>query len=435
LKTASAAFLVGAASRLLPASIPFRFFGAAVAFHLLAWLALLAGADRLPRSFAGLGWPLAALHLATLGVLAMTAMGASLQLLPVATRQAVPSTRWPAAIWWLYTPGVAAVALGMGCALPALLAAGALAVALALLAYALLLAGNLRGARGMPGVVLHGWAALACLLVVLGTAASLALTYVGAPLLDRSQALALHVAFAAYGFMGLLAFGMSYIVVPMFALSAAPDEKQSVASWALALVALALATLAAFEVAPAPLRVAAIAAGGAGVALHLRSMGHALRTGMRRHLGRSFTLVRVGWASLVASLAAALALAVDVPWPAAPTLFGLALIGGWLLSFVLGILQRILPFLASMHAARGAGRPPTPSSLSADRPLAVHFFCHLAALAGLALAVLADSPAIAAAAAGVGAVGATAFAAFYLILLRRMRGAKPLHRRGATPAA
>jgi hypothetical protein len=435
MKTAAGLFMGGAASRLLPASIPFRFFGAAVAFHLLAWLALLAGADRLPRYSAGLGWPLAALHLVTLGVLAMTAIGASLQLLPVATRQPVRSTRWPATIWWLYTPGVAAVALGMGCGVPALLGVGAVAVALGLLVYAVLLANNLRGARGMPGVVVHGWAVLGCLPVVLATAASLAFTYLGAPLLDRATALALHIAFAAYGFMGLLALGLSTILVPMFALSAAPDERQSIASCALAVTALALAALAAFGVAPQLLRVVAIAVGSVAVALHLRLMLTALRTGMRRELGRSFTLVRVGWAFLVVSLAAALAIVLDAPLPGAPTLFGLVLIGGWLLTFLLGILQRILPFLASMHAPRGSKRPPTPSSLSADRPLAIHFYCHLAALAGLALAIVADSPMIAAWAAGVGVMGAAAFGTFFLILLRRMRGRGPLLQPGSTPVA
>ena len=79
-------FLASARSRLLPASIPLRFFGAAVVFHLLAWLALLPGAQALPRFDGGLGWPLAALHLITLGVLVMSAIGASLQLLPVAVR-------------------------------------------------------------------------------------------------------------------------------------------------------------------------------------------------------------------------------------------------------------------------------------------------------------------------------------------------------------
>jgi|CXWL01.1.fsa_nt_gi hypothetical protein len=423
MKTAAGAFLAGAASRLLPAAIPFRFFGAAVAYHLLAWLALLAGADGLPAFAAGAGWPLAALHLVTLGVLVMTAMGASLQLLPVATRQPVRSTRWPAAIWWLYTPGVAAVALGMGRGVPWLLGLGALAVVLAVLAFAALLAINLRGARGMPGVVAHGWAALACLGVVLGTALALALAWLGLPLIGRATALALHIAFAAYGFMGLLALGLSYILVPMFALAEAPDERRALASCALAVAALVLAGLAAGGLAPQPLRVLALVAGASAVVLHLRLMRHALRTGMRRHLGRSFTLVRVAWALLLVSLALALAVALDAPLDGLSTLFGLALIGGWLLTFLLGILQRILPFLASMHAGRGARRAPTPSSLSADRPLAIHFYCHLGALAGLALAALAGSPLIAALAAGIGVVGAAAFGAFFVIVLRRMRGA------------
>ena len=435
MKLAAGSFLGGATSRLLPASIPFRYFGAAVAYHLLAWLALLAGADGFPRFIGGLGWPLAALHLVTLGVLVMTAIGASLQLLPVATRQPVRSTRWPAAIWWLYTPGVAAVALGMGAGVPLLLAVGALAVLLALLAYAALLASNLRSARGMPGVVAHGWVAWACLLVVLATAFALALFWLGVPLLDRATALALHVVFAAYGFMGLLTLGLSYILVPMFALSQAPDERLAIASCALAVAALALAALAAFGLAPQALGVLAIAIASAAVALHLGLMRKGLRTGMRRELGRSFTLVRVGWAMLALSLAAALGVVIDAPLAGLATLFGLLLIVGWLLTFLLGILQRILPFLASMHLARGSKRPPTPSSLSAERPLAIHFFCHLAALAGLALAVVADSPPIAALAAGVGAVGAAAFGVFFLTLLRRMRGSASARQTGSTPMA
>jgi hypothetical protein len=415
-------FLVGATGRLLPMSIPFRYFGAAVVFHLLAWLALLAGADRFPRFSGGLGWPLAALHLVTLGVLTMTAIGASLQLLPVATRQAARSTRLPAAIWWLYAPGVAALACGMGAGVPLAMAAGSAAVAVAMLAWAALLGANLRGARGMPGVVLHGWASLGALLVMLAAALSLVALYFGVLLLDRSTALALHIAFAAYGFMGLLAFGLSYILVPMFALSVAPDERQAVVSCGLVVAALAAAALAAAGVAPQVLRVVALVVGGGAVALHLRLMHGALRSGMRRELGRSFTLVRVGWAALPASLAAALAVALDVPVAGVRTLFGLVLIGGWLLSFLLGMLQRILPFLASMHTARGGARPPTPSALTAGRPLAIHFHCHLGALAVLLLAVLVDSTALAALAAGVGAAGAAAYAVFFVVLWRRMRG-------------
>jgi hypothetical protein len=420
MKLGAGAFIAGAASRLLPPSIPFRFFGATVVYHLLAWIALLAGAQSVPRFAGGLGWPLAALHLLTLGVLAMTAIGASLQLLPVATRQPVRSKRWPALIWWLYTPGVAAVALGMGMPAPRLLAGGAVAVVAALGGYALLLARNLIGARGMPVVVGHGWAALGSLVVVLATALSLVCAYLGFPGFERGMALSLHVAFAAYGFMGLLALGLSYILVPMFALSAAPDERRAWVSLALAVIALLLSAAASSGVAQQPLRMAAIGAGTLAVVLHLRLMSVALKTGMRRELGRSFTLVRIAWALLVASLVAALGVATDAPVAGMGTLFGILLIGGWLLTFLVGILQRIMPFLASMHAAPGKRLPPTPSSLTAQRPLSIHFVCHLAALGLLALAVATDSEQVTFAAALVGSAGAAAFAGFFLIVLRRM---------------
>jgi hypothetical protein len=420
MRLAAGAFIAGAASRLLPPSIPFRFFGAAVAYQLLAWIALFAGAQSVPRFSGGLGWPLAALHLVTLGVLVMTAIGASLQLLPVATRQPVRSKRWPALIWWLYTPGVAAVAVGMGVPAPPLLAVGAIAVLAALGAFAWLLARNLVGARGMPVVVAHGWAALGSLVVVLATALSLACAYMGFSGFGRGISVALHVTFAAYGFMGLLALGLSYILVPMFALSSAPDERRAAMSLTFAITALLLSAAASSGAAEQPLRIAAIGAGTVAVALHLRLMGVALKSGMRRELGRSFTLIRIAWVSLVASLAAALGVTLDVPIGGLDVLFGILLIVGWLLTFLVGILQRIIPFLASMHSAPGRRLAPTPSSLTAQRPLAIHFVCHLAALGLLGLAVVVDSERFASAGAIVGSVGAAAFAGFFLIVLRRM---------------
>lgn len=418
----SAVFLGGARGRLLPASIPLRFFGAAVVYHLLAWLALAADAASVPRFPGGLGWPLAALHLLTLGVLAMSAIGAALQLLPVATRQPVLSHRVPAAIFWVYAPGVAALAFGMAFARPAWLVSGGLAVALALAAFGVLLALNLRGARGMPGVVAHGWAALGALAVLAASALALVTTWAGVPLFDRGAALALHVAFAVYGFMGMLALGLSYILVPMFALAAAPREREQLASFACAAVGLAFCAAGAVGIAPRACF--AIAAGGglAAVALHLRLMRRALVTGMRRALGRSFVLVRFAWAMLLISLLLALALALDAPVEGLRQAFVLAAAGGWLASFLFGILQRIVPFLASMHAAPGK-RPPTPSALTAEGPLDVHFACHVGALALAAAAIAFDSAALGLAAAAVGAAGAAAFGVFYVIVLARMRAA------------
>jgi hypothetical protein len=431
--------LADAGSRLLPASIPFRYFGAAVVFHIAAWIALVAGADGMPRFAGGLGWPLAALHLVTLGVLVMTAIGASLQLLPVATRRSVGAARWPAAIWWVYTPGVAAAAMGMGTGIVALLAAGGAAIVFALAIYAMLLVRNLIGAKGMPVVVAHGWGALASLVVVLATAASLAGVYVGVPGFTRGTAVDLHVVFAVYGFMGMLVLGLSYILVPMFALSPAPGDRPGLASLAFAVAALLLAGAAAFGIASQLSHIVALVAGTVAVAMHLRLMTNALATGLRRALGRSFRLVRIAWGCLVASLGLAPGIILDAPFEGIDTLFGLIVVGGWLLTLLLGILQRIVPFLASMHAGRDAQgakrRLPTPSSLTAERPLALHFACHLVALALLSLAVIADSAVAAQLGALVGTVGAVAFASFFVIAMRRMASPAPVTNPRAAPAA
>jgi len=418
---AGAAFLGGARGRLLPAWIPLRFFAAAVVFHLLGWLALLASASQWLSFGGGLGWPLAALHLLTLGVLGMTALGAGAQLLPVATRQAAPGHRMLAAIWWVYTPGVLVLAAGMGLPDPAALAVGAVAVALALLAWGVLMLRNLMGARGMPGVVAHGWTAVLALGLALASALSLAGTWLGLAVPSRDTTLALHLVFAPFGFMGMLALGLSYILVPMFALADAPSERRQLASGALAILALLLGGLAALGLAPPLLRSAALLSGAAAVALHLWLMRETLRTGMRRELGRSFTLVKIGWGGLAASLPVALALVWELPVPRLAGWFGLCVAGVWLLSFLAGMLQRILPFLAAMHAAGTGRRAPTPSALTDERALRIHFACHVAALCGLALALAADSALLAAAAAATGVAGALAFCWFALVVLRRLR--------------
>ena len=417
-------FLAGAGSRLLPASLPLRFFGAGVVFHAGAWLALLAGAADWPHWHGGLGWPLAALHLITLGTLLCCAIGASLQLLPVATRQPVRSQRLMAALWWVYVPGVALLALGMGRADPHWMAAGAAAVLAALALFGALLALNLRGARGMPGVVLHGWGALLALALLGFSAVALVGLWLGRPLLDPAAARGLHLLAAAFGVMGLLVFGLAYVLLPMFALAPVPDERRQLASGAAAVVAIALAMGAALGAAPTALRLAAITAGTLALVLHLQLMRQTLAAGMRRDFGRALVLMRIGWGSLALALLLALALVLGAPAETVGRLFGIAVIGGWLLSFLFGVLQRILPFLASMHAARGQKRPPTPSALTLDRPLAWHLACHLAALGLLAAATLTASTALAGmlatAAALVGLAGALCFGVFFAVLMQRL---------------
>jgi hypothetical protein len=427
-------YLGGALGRLLPPSIPFRYFGAAAVYHVLAWVALFAGANDVPRFAGGLGWPLAALHLVTLGVLVMTAIGASMQLLPVATRQSLHSSRTAAVIGWIYVPGVAATSLGMGLPSPPLLAIGASAVAAALATFAVVLARNLLGARGMPSVVAHGVVAWLSLTVLLVAALSLAFAYVGGHGMSRDVALALHVSFAAFGFLGMLALGLSYVVVPLFTLSEPIDERLGLASCAFAVAGLCAAGIAASMLPALGWRVAAVVAGAAAFSLHLRVMRAALRSGMRRDLGRSFHFVYAGWALLALALVVALAVLLRAPLAGLPTLFGVVLIAGWLLTFVLGVLQRIVPFLASMHAARGRHLPPTPSSLARGAALRVHYVAHFVALSLLAVAVVVDEPVLVRAAAIAGFVGALAFALFFANVMRRMTAARAVALAGSATA-
>jgi hypothetical protein len=251
---------------------------------------------------------------------------------------------------------------------------------------------NLLGARGMPGVVAHGWAALLALLVVLASALSLAATWLGLPTPSRDAVLAVHAVWAPYGFMGMLVLGLSYILVPMFAMADRPGEREQLSSWGLAMAALVLAGFAVvFAQAAFVLRIVALLAGSAAAALHVRLMLRTVRSGMRRELGPSFTLVKIGWGGLAASLALAWGMVLELAVPRLTTLFGLCLIGVWLLSLLLGMLQRILPFLAAMHAGGSGRRARTPSSLTHDAALRVHFTCHVAALALLGLAALLDN--------------------------------------------
>jgi hypothetical protein len=148
-------------------------------------------------------------------------------------------------------------------------------------------------------------------------------------------------------------------------------------------------------------------------ALHVRLMLQALRSGMRKRLGLSFMLIRAAWVVLPVTLIAGLAALYGLAGPNGGTLFGFLLFVGWLLTFLLGVLQRILPFLASMHAGPAAGGGPIlMSELAASAPLKLHAVCHGAAVLILASAIALDMEALAQIGGAIGLAGAVAFAWF-----------------------
>jgi hypothetical protein len=413
--------VISPGARLLPASIPFRFLAAALLFHLLGWTAMAASAPILASAEGGLGLPVAGLHLMTLGVLTVTAVGAGFQLLPVAIQADLPAV-WPCRlISWLLLPGVAVLGWGMMTADLWLLGLGGSAVALALLVFvvvvglALLLTNRTKPQVRL--VVRHLWASLACLVILAVLGLALLGDFTHGYLDDHRTVAVIHLAVACYGFLGLLAAGFVQVLVPMFALVAPQPEGQANVVLVLAVAALVLAFTGAFA--------GAASVGLVAACLHVHGMAGLMRRRKRRDLGTSFLLIRLSWIMLPLSLVMGLLLSLDLLPAWGPGVFVLTLVGGWLLSLVLGMLQRILPFLAAIHAAKAGRRIPKVSELGNSRILRTQSACHVAALAMVGAGMAFDLEALIRIGALAGAAGAAAFIVYALAISLRIRDLPP----------
>jgi len=153
-------------------------------------------------------------------------------------------------------------------------------------------------------------------------------------------------------------------------------------------------------------------------------MERSLRSRLRPPLGAAFLLVRVSWGCLVASLLLGGGIALDWLPQRLVVLFGVLLVPGWLLTFLLAVLQKIIPFLASVHAGAAGRGPALVSSLTPERTLAAHRLLHLAALGLLVTGVITGLVAIVQAALALALAAAITFAAFFIFVLLRLRGTK-----------
>lgn len=410
----------GAQGRLLPASVPFGFFLTAAVFHVGGWGVLLLDIETLPGFVGGLGAPLAALHLITLGVLVMTAFGAAFQLLPVATRRQIGAV-WPIRLsWFLLCLGTLALGYGMAAHDPAPLALGGALAGVGLALGGALLAVNVTGKVGLPIVTGFVRFAILALFTVLALGLVLAAGFSGfGPTASFHGRLAMvHVVFGGFGFMSMLACGFSYVLVPMFGLSPSPDARVARGTFWLGASAVVVVSIGLLGNSLWAMNIGA-AAGLIAAGLYLQGMVQAMRKRMRRRLGISFVLVRAGLVLLPVSIVLGATFQNGWLGPNGAALFGFVLFYGWLLTFLLGILQRIMPFLASMHAARAGGQPPLVSEISARPAPMVHAVCHLIALPLVAAGIVLDLPLVVACGASIGVVGALAFLGFTLQVIRR----------------
>jgi hypothetical protein len=411
--------LGGAEQRLLAEPVPALFFGLAVLAHLPAWGGLALVAEQLPWFTGGPGLTLAILHLLTVGVLLSTAMGASLQMLPVALGRPAPPVGLCLATFAVLAPGLGLLTAGFATVDVRLLTTGAAGLVIAVLLYTWAIA-RIVAAPPLGALKIHAGAAGGFLLVAVSLAGLLVLDYQIGFFADHARIALVHALCAGFGYMGTLVLGFSPVLLPMFAVAEATEDTPLAIASGLCGLALGIALDAAL-LGQATILAAAAALALAGSALHMGVLARTLAKRMRRRLGPEFLFVRAAWAFLAAALVALLLLALGQLAATGPALVLVLLLYGWLLTLLLGVLQRILPFLASMHAARRRARPLVPTRLVAERALALHRLCHFAALAALVAGVLLALPWAIRTAAAIGLIGAAAFAWFAATVALRAR--------------
>jgi hypothetical protein len=409
--------LMGAQMRLLPPLLPFMFFLVAAVSHVLVWAGLFLVANEIPAWSGGPGPVLAVLHVLTIGVMAATAIGAAIQLLPVATglahRGMVPTVLMAS----LFLPGYGFLVASFASAGPFLMSIGALLTVLALSVFLYVIVSLLWRATTLRLAVAHAWISMAALAGLLGLGGILVLDFEFAWAEDHQRLAAQHMILAACGFMGFLAVGFGNILVPMFALSPNPPARQGWISYGLLTTGLA-GVIMGLQLDQSGVIIASALAGLAGSALHIKNMIWCLQNGMRKKLGLSFVMIKGAWAMMLASQLCGIALVLDLAGDQGPALFGFLLVFGWLLTYIKGMLQRIVPFLAAMNMSKRNHKPPRLSELAAGYPLKLHALCHWFAVLACTLFIALDQPDGIRLAAAVGLVGALGFLWFCLSILQ-----------------
>jgi hypothetical protein len=377
-----------------PFALPLRFF-------LTAPLFLLAAAGLLmfsPETLAARWTPhaLALTHALTLGFLAMTMLGALLQMLPVVAGAPLPA---PRRVAWLshvaLTLGSIALIGGFLTARPAAFGVGIVLLGSGLTVFLAAAATSLT--RATTSATVNGMRLALISLgitVLLGVALALLRTGWWAPP-AADAVMAAHVSFGLLGWVLLLVIGVAYQVVPMFQIT--PPYPPRLSRWLAGAAFTLLCLHAAAPLLPEPAAAAATLLAGSGLAAVILTFAlHTLRLqSLRRRKLPDVTLDfwRFAMASLIASVAVWLVAQFSPAWAgndAYPLLLGVLFVGGFAVSVVNGMLYKIVPFLAWFHLqaqlqAR-AGSIPTMKDMIAGRWTRVQFRLHLGAMALLIVA-------------------------------------------------
>jgi len=403
----------GAEQRLLPEWIPLSFFSFALLCLPLGWAFVILQADAITTFEGGFGPVAATLHTFTIGVILSAAFGASMQMLPVATGGNLKSPTPVIALLIILITGGIFLLGGFAHYLSDISTVGAILLLIASALYSYMLVRLLLRTDSLKLVRNHVLSAALCLMLAVLLAIGLIGDWANHIRFDMPDSRLLHAGLTLYGFMGLVVFGFSRVMVPMLSVSDNSNDKMATLALIIALAALLLWVGGFFKYAPA---VALIATG-----LHLFEMTQILKARMRKRMGPEWLMIRFSWAMLPVSLILALLAQWSDNLANSIQLCVLIAVLGWLVSFIIGILQRIIPFLLSMQIARQTGMPELPSKLTAEKLITFVGPLHIAAVVLCALGVALDYALFIRIGGLIGIASALCFLTFLFIAIKRKR--------------
>lgn len=376
-----------------PFAAPLRFFLTAPLFGMLAGLLLLWQGPALLASRWSPG-ALAATHLITIGFMLQAMFGALIQILPVVAGANIP---YPLSFSrWLHaglSSGVLLLALGFVFGIPGALMLAAIILFLSIGSFLLAVA------RALLGVPTSSPTIGGLKLALLGLAGVLTLGVVLALGLAKGWPIPLMVLTNLHAGWGLGAWGsillsaIAYVVVPMFQLTPGYPARQS---WYFPWLMLGCIALWTASVALEIQLMGDLAQGFASL-LGIAFCGFTLRLQSKRRRARADATYRY-WQLGLCSAIFALMIGLTVTlWPAAadwaqwPLLFGVLLLVGGFMSFIIGMLYKIVPFLAWLHLQNlgESSRTPAPAmnKILGDKAMHRQMLFHALALLALAAAV------------------------------------------------
>ena len=382
-----------------PINIPLRFFLTAPWFGILAALLLMFNGPGLWTSH----WNPALIgltHLITLGFVTMTMLGALYQLLPVLSGEQIPGGSLVArAVHLLLVAGVLCLSAGFVFREYFLLGVAVVLLALALVGFTVAIGSklvtNIAGGDSIHAMRL----AVVALVVTIGLGFYRALGYLY-PLASTWNLTMLHVSWALLGWILILIMGVSFQVIPMFQVT--PDYPSWVSRFIPSLIFACLLLLAFVQV---PLVVnGLVIVLGAAVLVYA---GFSLRlTGQRKRklMDVSVRFWQLGLSCLVLAVLLfwLIFLLPDIAAAAQLSSRGMMLVAvlmipGFACSIIMGMLQKIVPFLAFLHLQRHCAAnirairslPNMHGFISPARSLWL-FRIHAVALAALLSAVMYD---------------------------------------------